>query len=158
MIRKEPERGGGRRPLLAAFVGNNRQMLNDIRDSLSHLRKSQLEGDGDGSMQLRTELSQSTPNLADKSNAPTGTKKGLENHHKTLAEIREALRPFQTGRDRTQGSSGGDVTRHKIQQVTAHLGVDEVRYFVIYFSCCVCYCCSCSCFCSPCPSLKKYTM
>ncbi|KAK7108104.1 serine/threonine-protein kinase LATS1-like [Littorina saxatilis] len=124
MIRKEPERGGGRRPLLAAFVGNNRQMLNDIRDSLSHLRKSQLEEDGEGGMQLKTELSQSTPNLADKSGAAGGTKKGLENHHKTLAEIREALRPFQTGRNRSQGASDGDVTRYKIQQVML-LGVDE---------------------------------
>ncbi|KAL8611438.1 hypothetical protein ACOMHN_014493 [Nucella lapillus] len=126
MIRKEPERGGGRRPLLAAFVGNNRQMLNDIRDSLSHLRKSQLEGDGD--VQGKTELSQSTPNLADKAATPIGTKKGLENHTKTLAEIRETLRPFQNaagGRDRPQGSNDGDVTRSKIQQIIANIGVDE---------------------------------
>ena len=70
-ISAEPEplrTGGGRRPLLATFVGSNRQMLNDIRDSLSHLRKAQLEGDGD----LRSDLSQSTSNLSDK--AP---KKGL---------------------------------------------------------------------------------
>ena len=145
MIRKEPERGGGRRPLLAAFVGNNRQMLNDIRDSLSHLRRSQLEGDGEGGMQLRAELSQSTPNLADKSSTHTGTKKGLENHHKTLAEIREALRPFQTGRDRTHGSNDGDITRLKIQQVMGRLGVDEVRSFVIplitlFVRVCVCLC------------------
>ena len=136
MNRKEPERGGGRRPLLAAFVGNNRQMLNDIRDSLSHLRKSQLEGDGDsgGMQQLRTELSQSTPNLIDRSATPTGTKKGLENHTKALAEIRETLRPFQTGRDRPQGSNDGSVSRSKIQQVMA-LGVDEVSYSLVIVLC-----------------------
>ncbi|KAK7493110.1 hypothetical protein BaRGS_00015631 [Batillaria attramentaria] len=125
MIRKEPERGGGgRRPLLATFVGNNRQMLNEIRDSLSHLRK--LEGDGEvagpGGAPLKSELSQSTPNLADKSAA--GAKKGLESHHKTLAEIRDSLRPFQTG-NRPQAAAGdSEVSRQKIQQVMA-LGVDE---------------------------------
>lgn len=135
MIRKEPERtGGGRRPLLATFVGNNRQMLNEIRDSLSHLRK--LEGDGEvagpGGAQLKSELSQSTPNLADKSAGSTGTgaKKGLEYHHKTLAEIRDSLRPFQTG-NRPQATAGdSEVSPHKIKQVMA-LGVDEVRKFLI---------------------------
>lgn len=106
-------------------------MLNEIRDSLSHLRK--LEGDGEvagpGGAQLKSELSQSTPNLADKSGAAgsgtsTGAKKGLEYHHKTLAEIRDSLRPFQTG-NRPHASAGdSEVSRHKIQQVMA-LGVDE---------------------------------
>lgn len=147
MIRKEPERGGGRRPLLATFVGNNRQMLNEIRDSLSHLRKSQTEADSEmppSNMHLRTEMSQSTPNLADKSTitssassagTPSGAKRGLEYHHKTLAEIRDSLRPFQTG-NRTQSGEDVDISRNKIQQVMMTVGVDEVGHFEC-INCCV---------------------
>ena len=99
MIRKElsADRPGGRRPLLVTFVGNNRQMLNEIRDSLSHLRKHDLEGFNDVSgMQLKTELSQSTPNLLDQKSA-TGSKMTRRDnqHHKALAEIRDSLRPYQ---------------------------------------------------------------
>lgn len=130
MIRKDPDRGGGRRPLLATFVGNNRQMLNEIRDNLSHLRRNVLEGDGEGTggggvQPLKGDLSQSTPNLADKAAVavPSGPKKGLEYHHKTLAEIRDSLRPFQTV-NRGQSGNESETSRQKIQQIMA-LGVDE---------------------------------
>lgn len=134
MIRKDPDRGGGRRPLLATFVGNNRQMLNEIRDNLSHLRRNVLEGDGEGTggggvQPLKGDLSQSTPNLADKAAVavPSGPKKGLEYHHKTLAEIRDSLRPFQTV-NRGQSGNESETSRQKIQQIMA-LGVDEVSIF-----------------------------
>jgi hypothetical protein len=123
-------------------MGNNRQMLNDIRDSLSHLRKNQLESDGEGGgsavggVLSKSDLSQSTPSL-DKSG--TGApKKGLENHTKTLAEIREALNPFKA-QPKPKGeppsaSSDGDTIRSKVQHIVSVMGVDDVSYEF-----CLCY-------------------
>lgn len=103
----------GRRPLLLTFDGNNRQMLNEIRDSLSHLRKNDVDGpfsdylhpsSGSGLQlpaSLKQDLSQSTPNLLDKPSSSVGgqgskmTRRDTS-HHKTLAVIRDSLRPFQT--------------------------------------------------------------
>uniref|UniRef100_A0A0B7AYS4 non-specific serine/threonine protein kinase n=1 Tax=Arion vulgaris TaxID=1028688 RepID=A0A0B7AYS4_9EUPU len=112
MIRKEIDRPGtgGRRPLLLTFVGNNRLMLNEIRDSLSHVRRNDLEGCHDFSnLQLKTELSQSTPNLLEKSTVGKMTRRDNQ-HHKALAEIRDSLRPYQnasTGATNSVGGSGG---------------------------------------------------
>lgn len=110
MIRKEPDRPGGRRPLLVTFVGNNRQMLNEIRDSLSHLRKNDLEGYADG-LQLKPELSQSTPNLLEQKPASSKISRRDNQHHKALAEIRDSLRPYQnapqSGAAAGTSSSGG---------------------------------------------------
>ncbi|KAI8792121.1 Serine/threonine-protein kinase lats1 [Biomphalaria glabrata] len=106
MIRKEPDRpsAGGRRPLLVTFVGNNRQMLNEIRDSLSHLRKNDLEGYSDlSNLQHKPELSQSTPNLLEKSAGSKMTRRDNQ-HHQALAEIRDSLRPYQNA---TNGPSNG---------------------------------------------------
>lgn len=97
-------------------------MLNDIRDSLSHLRKSQLEADGEGIMQGKSELSQSTANLIDKSGTGAA-KKGLENHHKKLAEIREALSPYKAP-PKLEHNSDSDVSRNKVLQIMT-MGVDE---------------------------------
>uniref|UniRef100_A0A0B7AW07 non-specific serine/threonine protein kinase n=1 Tax=Arion vulgaris TaxID=1028688 RepID=A0A0B7AW07_9EUPU len=113
MIRKENDRpvAGGRRPLLVTFVGNNRQMLNEIRDSLSYLRKNDLEGYNDFSnLHLKPELSQSTPNLLEKSAGSKMTRRDNQ-HHKALAEIRDSLRPYQNASNGpisgTGGGSGG---------------------------------------------------
>ncbi|CAG5123113.1 unnamed protein product, partial [Candidula unifasciata] len=109
MIRKETDRPstGGRRPLLVTFVGNNRLMLNEIRDSLSHLRKHDLDGSSPMSnLQLRPELSQSTPNLLEKSAGNKVTRRDNQ-HHKALAEIRDSLRPYQNVSSVTGGGAGG---------------------------------------------------
>lgn len=107
MIRKENERSG-RRPLLLTFVGNNRQMLNEIRDSLSHLRKNDLEGCSEfSSLQHKLDLSQSTPNLLEKSSGSKMTRRDNQ-HHQALAEIRDSLRPYQnTSSGPVSGGSGG---------------------------------------------------
>ncbi|KAK3712498.1 hypothetical protein RRG08_002828 [Elysia crispata] len=122
----------GRRPLLLTFDGNNRQMLNEIRNSLSHLRKDDVEGQycdhllhpsSSGAQlpaSLKHDLSQSTPNLLDKSSSSGGgqgnkmTRRDTT-HHKTLAVIRDSLRPYQTDAGCTSngvpslhnGTSGG---------------------------------------------------
>ena len=103
----------GRRPLLVTFDGNNRQMLNEIRDSLSHLRKNDVEGQYSDHLlhpqssgpqipaSLKHDLSQSTPNLLDKPSGSVGSQGSKmtrrdNTHHKTLAVIRDSLRPYQT--------------------------------------------------------------
>ncbi|XP_074647480.1 serine/threonine-protein kinase LATS1-like isoform X2 [Tubulanus polymorphus] len=125
MIRKEGERG--RRPLLSTFVGNNRQMLQEIRDSLSHhLRRAEQQP-------LRPELSQSSPNLVDnelstgaaaspgnnnnaggQQNANKMTRLGY--HQKALAEIRKSLKPFATG----------DSENEQLAANVIHLGMDSL--------------------------------
>ncbi|RUS81120.1 hypothetical protein EGW08_011106 [Elysia chlorotica] len=99
----------GRRPLLVTFDGNNRQMLNEIRDSLSHLRKNDVEAQYSEHLlhppssggQFKHDLSQSTPNLLGKSNGSAGGQANKmtrrdTTHHETLAVIRDSLRPYQT--------------------------------------------------------------
>ena len=56
---------------------------------------------------------------------------GLENHRKTLAEIQESLRPYQTsGGSRT---SDADAPLRKKIQMVMRLGVsDEVRYLAFF--------------------------
>ncbi|CAG5127031.1 unnamed protein product [Candidula unifasciata] len=107
MIRKENERqtAGGRRPLLVTFVGNNRQMLNEIRDSLSHLRKNDLEGYSDFSnVQLKPEFCQIGSGLGGGNKV---TRRDNQ-HHKALAEIRDSLRPYQNSiNGSSSGASGG---------------------------------------------------
>ena len=93
MIRKEGD--GGRRPLLTTFVGNNRQMLQEIRDSLCHLQKQQPgenRQDGAAANQIKGDLSQSTPNLIN------GGGKSLsrdEYNQTAMAKIRQSLDGFQ---------------------------------------------------------------
>lgn len=122
----------GRRPLLSTFVGNNRHMLQEIRDNLSHLRKNQ-EGNAADLANIKPELSQSTPNLVDKSAAKM-TRLDLY-HQKALAEIRDSLRPFQTVSDTSSTASSSsssqangdiDVNKQMLQQLVA-CGIDEVR-------------------------------
>lgn len=106
MIRREDRTGGGgRRPLLVTFVGNNRQMLNEIRDSLSHLRKNDLDLCNDlSALQLKPELSQSTPNLPEKSAGSKMTRRDNQ-HDKTLAVIRDSLRPYQNAPSTTTATT-----------------------------------------------------
>ncbi|CAL1528930.1 unnamed protein product [Lymnaea stagnalis] len=130
MIRKEPDRPsqGGRRPLLVTFVGNNRQMLNEIRDSLSHLRKNDLEGYNDlSNLQLKPELSQSTPNLLEKSAGSKMTRRDNQ-HHKALAEIRDSLRPYQNASNGpsngASGGSGGSDNSSTTSSTSSHTASD----------------------------------
>jgi hypothetical protein len=81
----------GRRPLVIS--GPNRQMLHDLRDSLSHIRDS--HSDPADPVPNRQELSQSTPNLLE--NKSNFSRDGY--NRKALAQIRSKLRPFQTDRN-----------------------------------------------------------
>ncbi|GFS17568.1 serine/threonine-protein kinase LATS1-like [Elysia marginata] len=183
MSRKDPAAArpgpNGRRPLLLTFDGNNRQMLNEIRDSLSHLRKNDVDGPYSDHLghpasssglqvpaSLKQDLSQSTPNLLDKPSSSVGgqgskmTRRDTT-HHKTLAVIRDSLRPFQTDascstngvpslHNGTGGGGGSDNSSvasstssyatssdlepspSKVQAITQH-GFEEVRPCSVVF-------------------------
>ncbi|XP_048766902.2 serine/threonine-protein kinase LATS1-like isoform X1 [Ostrea edulis] len=91
MISRKEDPMSGRRPLVIS--GPNRQMLHDLRDSLSHIRGS--HSDQSDPLPNRPELSQSTPNLLE--NKSSFSRDGY--NRKALAQIRSKLRPFQTDRN-----------------------------------------------------------
>ena len=118
MIRRENESAGlPRRPLLSTFVGNNRQMLVGVRDSLSHLNPQEIangEGTSPNSPNSNSsaspssargsgaagEISQSTPNLngTGGSSGSGGSGRSLsrsEYNQSAMASIRESLMGFQ---------------------------------------------------------------
>ena len=133
LLMSRKEGGSGRRPLLSTFVGNNRQMLTEIRDSLSHVRKN-----GDGKLELPPQgkdLSQSTSNLVDK-NAKVNAK-GLSYTKRALDTIRQDIEPFKTveqdpvgdgagARPTTNISFDNDEFRKLFTQQLLLLGYDEV--------------------------------
>lgn len=92
MISRKEDPTSGRRPLVIS--GPNRQMLHDLRDSLSHIRGSHCD-QSDPSLPNRAELSQSTPNLLESKSS--FSRDGY--NRKALAQIRSKLRPFQTDRN-----------------------------------------------------------
>ena len=131
--------GAGRRPLVLPV--NKRYMLHEIRDSLSHhVRQQQQQQAG-----ISKELSQSTPNLAPKSDqkSNSGQQQGkgasrLGYNQKALAEIREDLK----GHEIAEPSSGivnpssvangygfdPHVDDHMVRQLL-NMGYDEVGIF-----------------------------
>lgn len=85
-------------------------MLNEIRDSLNHLHKNDLEGYNDFSqLHLRPELSQSTSNLQEKPSGSKMTRRDKQ-HHKALEEIRDSLRPYQNVSNGPSSVLVGSVT------------------------------------------------
>ena len=140
---------------MATFVGNNRQMLNDIRDSLHHIRKAQLEAadcfhsptpspnqlhrsldivdKSTSSISATTTVINATLPVSSSSVTLHGTKKGLENHHKTLEEIRKTLQPYQTNqcRNHIKLPTNEHMSRLNVQQIMAIVGVDEVRFMSV---------------------------
>lgn len=135
MIRKEGE--SGRRPILATFVGNNRQMLQEIRDSLSHHLRPQQDAKLDGQQQQQQQgqargdgsISQSTPNLNGSRN------KRFEYNQTAMAEIRKSLDGFQISESPNSHinhcvPNGLDmeipVNKRMLQQLI-RMGHDEVR-------------------------------
>ena len=132
--------GAGRRPLVLPL--GKRHMLHEIRDSLSHHVRQQQQQQQQGG--LSKELSQSTPNLAPKSDPKSnsgqqqqqgkGTSRLCYNQ-KALAEIREGLKGLEISEP-----SGGvmnpssvangyafdpHVDVHMVQQLIS-MGYDEV--------------------------------
>ena len=110
-----------RRPLLLTFSDNHRKMLQEIRDNLSHLQRNQ------------NELTQSTPDLLDKSGNVKTTR--TDYHQKALAEIRKSLKPYANSDAATVVVHYGvDVDNSNAQgnkQVqTTHIsvGYDEVSH------------------------------
>ena len=143
MLRNEG--GAGRRPLLATFVGNNRQMLQEIRDSLSHLRKQQQSGDTKSEpMQIKGDLASHTQsNLAERIPGAGGLKsKGFQYHQRALAEIKNSLRPFENN-DPSQtvvnlnGLDGErpEIKEHMLRQLMS-MGYDQVRTVPLF----ACFC------------------
>ncbi|KAH9488777.1 Serine/threonine-protein kinase lats1 [Bulinus truncatus] len=105
-------------------------MLNEIRDSLSHLRKNDLEGYNDlSNLQHKPELSQSTPNLLEKSAGSKMTRRDNQ-HHKALAEIRDSLRPYQNASNGPNsgasgaGSAGGSDNSSTNSSTSSHAASD----------------------------------
>lgn len=122
----------GRRPLLATFDGNNRLMLQQIRDSLSYLRKPQDEPSNLTNIPLK-DLSRSTPNLTDKPGKPVAGRSGYKQH--ALAQIRQSLEKFQVGEE-TIGpnlDNGLEVpdARKLLWTISEICGCDEVYFFVL---------------------------
>lgn len=106
-----PNGGAGRRPLLLPL--HKRAMLHEIRDSLSHLQQPQQPQQQEQAA-LSKELSQSTPNLAQKSSR-------LGYNQKALREIREDLRGLEI--------SDGPATQNNFgfNGVNPHVSEDLVQ-------------------------------
>ena len=111
-------------------------MLQEIRDNLSHLRKQ--EGGNADLSSFKPELSQSTPNLCDKSG---GKMTRLDKYHqKALADIRDSLRPYQTpasdssstGSSGCQASGDADVNKTMLYNLVS-CGIEEV--IISWFFC-----------------------
>lgn len=133
MIRKE----GGRRPLLVA--GNHRQMLQGIKENLQHIHIKDQQGENNkpSGMQIKVDLSQSTPNLMEKSNG--GVKSDRLNYtQQALDQIRQSLEGYQI--DEPTSTSGlpvnfallnrldvesTPVNKHYLQQLKS-MGYEEV--------------------------------
>ncbi|CAH1799139.1 unnamed protein product [Owenia fusiformis] len=119
--RKDSEPIAGRRPLLTTFTGNNRQMLQDIRDNLSHIRKNQqLQQQGEGG---KTEPMQIKPDLIQNAtNANTNAKMSRLGYNQfALAKIRDSLQPYQNG---LEGGENVLVDKLMLHQIIA-MGYDE---------------------------------
>lgn len=117
-LSKEGDSGQGRRPLLATFEGNNRQILQGIRDNLSHvLNKNQLPqsnppnkndmqikangpGKVDGVPAAGAGIQPGTPGQAA---ASSRQPKGLEYNQKAMATIRQELKGYHI----TEPANGG---------------------------------------------------
>lgn len=124
MISRKEDPTSGRRPLVIS--GPNRQMLHDLRDSLSHIRGSHSD-QSDPSLPNRAELSQSTPNLLESKSS--FSRDGY--NRKALAQIRSKLRPFQTDRNddgmsnstgaSSQGSEEGESRGASLEDTSQEL-------------------------------------
>lgn len=129
MISRKEDPTSGRRPLVIS--GPNRQMLHDLRDSLSHIRGSHSD-QSDPSLPNRAELSQSTPNLLESKSS--FSRDGY--NRKALAQIRSKLRPFQTDRNddgmsnstgaSSQGSEEGESRGASLED-TSQVSISTVK-------------------------------
>ncbi|KAK3098523.1 hypothetical protein FSP39_020302 [Pinctada imbricata] len=127
LSRKDDLRQGGRRPL--AMSGQNRQMLHNLHESLSHLhvKEGPQKGgeNGEGTQGLKPELSQSTPNLIEVKSTREGYNK------KALATIRSKLRPFQTDRNEDNNANNTNASSSSQGSEDAALhpeDISQVRY------------------------------
>ena len=114
---------GRRRPFL--FDGTNRQMLVEIRDNLSHVRKSDI------SSQMKAE---STPNLLDKG-ASTKNMDRHEYNQAAMSKIRQSLEVLRVAEPHATGgniflANGLDVEVTPVNptmlQKLVAMGYDEV--------------------------------
>lgn len=128
----------GRRPLIVS--NDNRHMLMGIRDSLSHHHRRQQQQD----VQLRPELSQSTPNLLEKANTSTkfassGGSNRFGYNKKAIQEITQSLvgleNPIQPDRAQLHPVQNGfdtdSIEADKIIQQVVNMGWKEVRSSIV---------------------------
>ncbi|XP_070568259.1 serine/threonine-protein kinase LATS1-like [Ptychodera flava] len=106
------------------YVGNSRQMLKEIRESLKHLQiPEQIPGSSKTSSPLRGSSSDTQPADATRQRQPTK----FSSHQKALDKIRTSLQPyenaFQNGLDPT-GATPAQVNRAMVHQLMQH-GYDE---------------------------------
>ena len=132
--------GEKRRPMLSTFVGNNRQMLTEIRDSLSHLRKTPGDGSRPDHVQGFGENQLAPP--------PAGGVGGKGRHYTqmALAEIKQSLEGFQVNEPNSSGLAFPNGYDLEVQPVSEHLlrqlmqmGYDEVciMHWWNQFACCM---------------------
>lgn len=108
-----------RRPILDTFVGNNRQMLQNVRDSLiNSLQKKQTDDGSDTS-----------------SNPDKSSKMTRGTHEKALEEIRNSLKPHEIQTANSDGINGElentQVTRQTIQMPPQSWSHDEVTRWLV---------------------------
>lgn len=125
-----PNNGGaGKRPMLLPL--HKRAMLHEIRDSLSHHVRNKLQQQDQAT--ISKDLSQSTPNLAQKGDQRKGTSR-LGYNQKALREIREGLRgleisegPATESAHNNHGFNGTDsrVDEDLVQKLMV-MGYDQV--------------------------------
>ena len=112
---------------MATFDGNNRLMLQQIRDSLSYLQKPKDDAVNQPGAQNR-DLNRSAPNVADKTGKLGTGRDGYRQH--ALAQIRQSLAKFQVGEQSNSPNldAGFGVTEAKrfLQTISDILGCDEV--------------------------------
>ena len=156
MLRPEGDAGGqGRRPLLATFEGNNRQILQGIRDNLSHVLSKNSPNQGQGTHPANRTDMQIKAGAAAKAEGPHGAGAGLQPgnpgappatvakpnerlvyNQKAMASIKQDLRGFQISEPPNGGvnpvvmRNGYDIESMPVQEPhlrsLVSMGYDEV--------------------------------
>jgi hypothetical protein len=110
----------GRRPLVINNLG--RQMLNDIRNSLSHHLKTTQDSE-----------SEMSPNISSKPIPAPAKSRSKTYNQQAMEAIHNSLRPFQHGKDDKNGHSSATSTQGSDDSQNEKKEVSFITYLSIYF-------------------------
>ena len=112
----------GRRPLVIDNPG--RQMLNDIKNSLSHHLKTTKGSEGEMS-----------PNISSKPIPAPGKGRSKTYNKQAMEAIHNSLRPFQHGKDDKNGHSSATSTQGSDDSQSEKNEVSFITHFTITLWC-----------------------